>query len=65
MTRPDGRKADELRPVKLVPDFIGTADGSVLVELGRTRVVCTATLQAGVPRWLQGRGTGWVTAEYG
>jgi len=65
MARPDGRKADELRPVKLVPDFIGTADGSVLVELGRTRVVCTATLQAGVPRWLQGRGAGWVTAEYG
>jgi ribonuclease PH len=65
MARPDGRQADELRRVKLVPDFIGTADGSVLVELGRTRVVCTAMLQAGVPRWLQGRGTGWVTAEYG
>jgi len=65
MPRPDGRKPDALRPVKMVPDFIGTADGSVLVELGRTRVVCTAMVAKGVPRWIEGRGAGWVTAEYG
>jgi len=65
MARPDGRNPGDLRPVRLVPDFIGTADGSVLVELGRTRVVCTAMVTKGVPRWLEGRGAGWVTAEYG
>ena len=48
MPRPDGRKAGELRPVKITPDFIGSADGSVLIEVGRTRVVCTATVEAGV-----------------
>lgn len=65
MSRPDGRKPDALRPVRLTVDFISSADGSVLVELGRTRVVCTATLDSRPPRWLEGRGTGWVTAEYG
>jgi ribonuclease PH len=65
MARPDGRAADELRPARITPDFIGSADGSVLIEIGRTRVVCTATVQAGVPPWMRGRGTGWVTAEYG
>lgn len=65
MTRSDGRRADELRPVRITPDFIGTAHGSVLIEVGRTRVVCTATIEAGVPPWLRGRGKGWVTAEYG
>ena len=65
MIRPDGRKAADLRSVKMVPDFIGTADGSVLIELGRTRVVCTAMVAKGVPRWLEARGAGLVTAEYG
>jgi ribonuclease PH len=65
MPRPDGRSPDALRPVRITPDFIGTADGSALIEVGRTRVVCTATIEDGVPRWLAGRGTGWVTAEYG
>jgi ribonuclease PH len=65
MPRSDGRKAGELRPVKITPDFIGSADGSVLIEVGRTRVVCTATVEAGVAPWMKGRGSGWVTAEYG
>jgi ribonuclease PH len=65
MARPDGRKPDALRPVKITPDFIGTADGSALIEMGRTRVVCTAIVQAGVKPWLRGQGKGWVTAEYG
>ena len=65
MARPDGRKPDALRPVRIVPDFIGTADGSALIELGRTRVVCTAIVQTGVKPWLRGQGKGWVTAEYG
>ena len=65
MTRPDGRKPNELRPVRITPDFIGAADGSALIEVGRTRVVCTATVEAGVPPWLRGKHTGWVTAEYG
>jgi len=59
------RAADRLRPVRLTPAFIGSADGSALIEVGRTRVVCTATVEQTVPRWLRGRGKGWVTAEYG
>jgi ribonuclease PH len=65
MTRPDGRKTGELRPTRLTPDFIGSADGSALIETGRTRVVCTAVIETRVPPWMKGRGTGWVTAEYG
>jgi ribonuclease PH len=65
MTRPDGRAPGELRPVKITPGFIGSADGSALIEIGRTRVVCTALVQSGVRPWLKGRGKGWVTAEYG
>jgi ribonuclease PH len=65
MTRPDGRAADELRPLAITPDFIGSADGSALVEIGRTRVVCTAMIETRVPPWMKGKGTGWVTAEYG
>ena len=60
-----GRRPDELRPLEFAPDFVEQADGSVLVSLGRTRVLCTATVQDGVPRWLAGRGRGWLTAEYG
>lgn len=63
--RPDGRACDQLRPVKLTPDFIPVAEGSVLIEIGQTRVICTATLDDGVPSFLKGSGKGWVTAEYG
>jgi ribonuclease PH len=63
--RVDGRRATELRPVRLVPGFLPPAEGSVLVEMGGTRVVCTATVQESVPPFLRGRGRGWVTAEYG
>ena len=63
--RSDGRACDQLRPVKLTPDFIPVADGSVLIEIGQTRVICTATIDDGVPSFLKGSGKGWVTAEYG
>ena len=56
---------DQLRPVKITPDFIATAEGSVLIELGNTRVICTATVDDGVPGFLKGSGKGWVTSEYG
>jgi len=61
----EGRRPDELRPVELLTGFLEQADGSVLVSFGRTRVLCTATVVAGVPRWLAGGGRGWITAEYG
>ena len=63
--RADGRAVDQMRPVKLTPDFISTAEGSVLIELGKTRVICTATVDDGVPPFLKGGGKGWVTSEYG
>lgn len=62
--RPDGRSNDELRPVVFHRDFTDMADGSVLVEFGRTRVLCTASIEPDVPRWLRDTGKGWVTAEY-
>ena len=65
MARIDGRGADELRPVKITPDFITQAEGSVLMETGRTRVIVTATVDDGVPAFLKGTGKGWVTGEYG
>src|SRR3989442_9460147 len=61
----DGRRAAELRPLRLVPGFLPPAEGSVLIEAGATRVICTATVQEGVPPFLRGQGRGWVTAEYG
>jgi ribonuclease PH len=61
----EGRRADELRPIDIVPDFVEQAHGSVLISFGRTRVLCTATVEEGVPRWLVGSGQGWMTAEYG
>jgi ribonuclease PH len=64
MTRADGRRPDELRPLELQPDFLEQAHGSVLFSCGRTRVLCTASIDEGVPRWLSGRGVGWMTAEY-
>jgi len=63
--RQDGRRANGLRPVKVTPDFVRSADGSCLFEIGRTRVICTASFAAGVPKWREGSGLGWVTAEYG
>lgn len=63
--RSDGRSADQMRPLKITPDFISTAEGSVLIELGKTRVICTATVDDGVPAFLKGSGKGWVTSEYG
>ena len=63
-TRPDARKADELRPVTLTRRWLDHAEGSVLVEFGRTRVLCAASVTEGVPRWRKGSGQGWVTAEY-
>ena len=63
--RPDGRAADALRPVRLTPGFVATAEGSVLIEMGNTRVLCNATVETGVPGWMRNSGRGWVTAEYG
>src|ERR1700683_5741584 len=60
-----GRGAGELRPTAIEPGFVRTATGSALISLGETRVICTASAQAGVPRWMAGQGRGWVTAEYG
>jgi len=62
--RPDGRRPDELRPVELERDFTEFAAGSVLVRMGRTTVLCTASFSDDPPRWLKGTGKGWVTAEY-
>lgn len=64
MQRSDGRAADELRQVTIVPRFMPDAEGSCLIEMGETKVICTATVEEGVPRWLKGQGMGWVTAEY-
>ncbi|MES2219614.1 MAG: ribonuclease PH [Acidobacteriota bacterium] len=63
--RPEGRAPDALRPLRLTLDFVPTAEGSVLIELGHTRVLCNATIENGVPGWLRNRGQGWITAEYG
>lgn len=64
MTRPDGRARDELRPISFQRDFTEMAAGSVLVSFGATRVLCTASVEDDVPRWMRGTGKGWVTAEY-
>jgi ribonuclease PH len=63
-TRVDGRADDQLRPVTITRGWLDHAEGSVLVEFGRTRVLCAASFTAGVPRWRKGSGLGWVTAEY-
>jgi ribonuclease PH len=65
MTRSDGRAAAALRPTRLTPGFLMHAEGSVLIEVGRTRVVCSASLEDRVPPFLRNTGKGWVTAEYG
>ena len=64
MARPDGRAADQLRPVRITRSWLDHAEGSVLVEFGATRVLCAASVTEGVPRWRKGTGQGWVTAEY-
>ena len=64
MARPDGRKPDELRPVTISRNWSTHPEGSVLVEFGHTRVLCTASVTDGVPRWRKGSGLGWVTCEY-
>jgi len=64
VTRADGRRADELRPLDVQPDFLEQPHGSVLYAQGRTVVLCTATVEEDVPRWLRGQGKGWMTAEY-
>ena len=64
MTRPSGRRPDELRTLTIEPDFLEQASGSALISFGKTRVLCTASLEDGVPRWLYGNGRGWLTAEY-
>jgi ribonuclease PH len=62
--RSDGRGPDQLRPVTFEPGYLTFADGSVLISVGNTRVICAATIEDRVPPWMRGRGTGWVTAEY-
>lgn len=64
MTRSDGRRADQLRPVSIEANFLKYAEGSALISVGNTRVLCAATIEDRVPQWMRGRGTGWVTAEY-
>src|SRR3954447_1304416 len=63
--RIDGRRADQLRPITITPDFNRYAEGSVLIAFGETRVICTASVEEKVPNFLEGQGKGWVTAEYG
>ncbi|HEY5425868.1 MAG TPA: ribonuclease PH, partial [Candidatus Tumulicola sp.] len=64
MIRSDGRRPDELRPTTIEPGFLKYAEGSALISVGNTRVLCAATLEERVPPWMKGRGLGWVTAEY-
>ena len=65
MKRSDLRAFDACRPISIEPGFMPNAEGSALVRLGNTHVICTASVETNVPRWMRGRGTGWVTAEYG
>jgi ribonuclease PH len=64
MSRPSGRRPDELRELEIQPDYLEQANGSALISFGKTRVLCTASIEEGTPRWLAGRGRGWLTAEY-
>src|ERR1700691_3937928 len=63
--RSDNRSPDQLRPVNIVPDFISTAEGSALIEMGNTRVICTASIEETVPPFLRNSGKGWISGEYG
>ena len=62
--RKDGRSPTQMRPVRMTPGFISQAEGSVLIEVGRTRVICTASVEEIVPGFLKGQGKGWITSEY-
>src|SRR5947207_3313380 len=62
--RSDNRNPEQIRPINIIPDYIATAEGSALIEIGNTRVICTATIEEVVPQFLKGAGKGWVTAEY-
>jgi ribonuclease PH len=64
VTRADGRQANQLRPIRIEPNFLELPHGSAVITQGKTRVLCTASVSDGVPRWLSGRGVGWITAEY-
>ncbi len=64
MARVDGRNNDQLRNIKITEDFVSTAEASYLIEVGKTRILCCASLEEEIPRWLKGKGKGWVTAEY-
>jgi ribonuclease PH len=63
--RSDNRAPDQMRVVKIIPEFIRTAEGSCLIEVGNTRVICTATIEENVPNWMRNSGKGWITSEYG
>ena len=65
VSRSYGRAPDEMRPIDIIPGFVRTATGSALISCGETRVICTASVQESVPKWMAGRGKGWLTAEYG
>lgn len=65
MPRPDGRKPNQLRPIKVVKNYLKHAEGSCLISFGETKVICSASVEEGVPPFLKGKGEGWVTAEYG
>ncbi|MBZ5566399.1 MAG: ribonuclease PH [Acidobacteriia bacterium] len=62
--RSDNRTPEQMRPVNITPDFISTAEGSALIEIGNTRVICTASVEETVPAWMRNRGKGWITSEY-
>jgi ribonuclease PH len=64
MARVDGRKNDQVRPIKITEDFVSSAEASYLIEVGRTRILCCASIDEEIPRWLKGKGKGWVSAEY-
>src|SRR2546430_14143535 len=63
--RSDNRTPDQMRPVNIIPNYISTAEGSALIEVGNTRVICTASIEETVPAFLRNTGKGWITAEYG
>jgi ribonuclease PH len=63
--RSDNRAPDQMRPVNITPEFVSTAEGSCLIEVGNTRVICTASVEESVPGWMRNSGKGWVTSEYG
>ena len=63
--RSDNRAPDQMRPVNIIPDYITTAEGAVLIEVGNTRVICTASIEESVPPFMRNSGKGWITSEYG